>query len=94
MNSSAATKECFARSLRRLRAESMLKQSELAEAIGVSGQSISLWERGKTIPGSDKIWALADYFGISVAEVLGKVETVSKENIPPNNNFGEGKADV
>ncbi len=33
-------------------------------------------------PTPDKLWALADYFGVSVAEVMGKVEVTTREIIP------------
>ena len=87
---SAATKESVARSLRRLRAERRLKQSDVANAIGVTSQAISQWERAVSQPTSDKLWALADFFGVSVAEVMGKVEVTTREIIAvPSSNEEE-----
>ena len=76
------TKESFARSMRRLRAERAMKQNDVASALGVTVQTVSLWERAKTQPTPDKLWAIADFFGVSVAEVMGKVEITSREIIP------------
>lgn len=68
--------------LRRLRAERNLRQADVASAIGVSPQAVSLWEQGKAQPTTDKLWALADYYSVSVAEVMGKVEVTTREIIP------------
>ena len=55
---------------------------DVATALGVSTQTVSLWEHAKTRPTSDKLWAIADFFGVSVAEVMGKVEVTTREIIP------------
>lgn len=48
-----------------------LSQSELAEKLYISGQAISKWERGLSIPEIDKICMLAEFFGVSVDVMLG-----------------------
>lgn len=39
-----------------------LKQSEAAEKIGVNKKTLSSWERGKSVPKSDKIPIICDVY--------------------------------
>ena len=48
--------------IRKYRKEKGLSQDELAEKLGVSRQSISLWENGQTQPTIENILALARIF--------------------------------
>ena len=57
--------------IRNLRKENRLSQDELAEKLGVSRQSISLWETGQTQPTVDNIIALAKIFNVSTDAILG-----------------------
>ena len=71
MNDSIKAKETGER-LRQLRAER--RQSEVAEAVGVSTMAISQYEAGKRIP-QDKIKIkLARYFGESVESLFYATE--------------------
>lgn len=56
--------------IRNYRKENNLSQDELAEKLGVSRQSISLWENGQTQPTVDNIIALAKIFNITADELL------------------------
>lgn len=56
--------------IRNYRKENNLSQDELAEKLGVSRQSISLWENGQTQPTIDNIIALAKIFNITADELL------------------------
>ena len=61
-----------------LRKEKGLKQEELAELLGISGQAVSKWENDQTCPDIALLPQLAKILGISVDELLsGK-----QENIP------------
>lgn len=63
--------------LSQLRKEKHLTQSEVAEKLDVSFQAVSLWERGETIPDTDKIVDLADLYGVSCDYLLrGEKESV------------------
>lgn len=53
-----------------LRKKSGLSQEQLAEALNVSRQAISKWEGGSTMPESDKLLALSNYFGVSLDYLL------------------------
>ena len=89
----AERKRAIARSIRRLRAEKGLRQQDLALVVGVSISAISSWERASSTPSIDKIWKLADFFEVPAAEVMGKVEIVSREIIP-SHEHDKGDADA
>jgi len=54
-----------------LRTDRKISQREVAEAMGVSVQSISFWEGGKRVPGSDSLAWLCRYFNVSADFLLG-----------------------
>lgn len=54
-----------------LRRAKHITQTELAEKIGTTFQTISKWENGITMPDITMLPVLADYFDISVDELLG-----------------------
>ncbi len=61
--------------IRELRSEKNLSQPRLADAFAeahfeVSTNAISSWENGKTIPDIDKLQFLADFFGVTVDDIL------------------------
>ena len=51
--------------IRRLRRAAGLSQEELAGRLGVSRQSVSLWEQGVTNPTVENIYAMAEVLGTS-----------------------------
>lgn len=60
----------------KLRVERNLSQGDLADALGVSRQSISKWETNGSVPELDKLVKLSEMFGISLDElVLDKKQT-------------------
>ena len=50
----------------KLRKKSGLSQEQLAEKLNVSRQAISKWESGVSLPESEKMIALSDFFGVSL----------------------------
>lgn len=60
----------LADTIKKYRKENNLSQDELAEKLGVSRQSISLWETGQTQPTIDNIVALSKIFNISADALL------------------------
>ncbi len=60
--------------IKRIRRERNLTQEEVASHLGISFQSISKWERGDGYPDITMLPALANYFSISVDELLGMSE--------------------
>lgn len=64
----------FSERLKKARADKNMKQSELAQAIGVSAATISSYERseGTKIPSLDKALVLSDVLGVSLDWLCGK----------------------
>ena len=57
--------------IKRKRIERKLTQEEVATHLGVSFQSVSKWERGEGYPDIELLPSLANYFDVSVDELLG-----------------------
>ena len=57
--------------IRRKRAERNLTQEEVATHLGVSFQTVSKWERGESYPDIELLPAIANYFSISIDELVG-----------------------
>ncbi len=55
----------------RLRREHNMTQMALADAMGVSFQAVSNWERGQSMPDISKLPELAELFSTSIDELLG-----------------------
>lgn len=62
----------FNQNLRVLREAEKLKQSELAQKLGVTQRKVSYWETGKIEPSLEDLWKLADFFALSVDELIGR----------------------
>ena len=60
----------FGTRLKFLRNKKEMTQQELAEMIGITSESISRYENGLRMPDMDTIVRLANYFEISVDELL------------------------
>ncbi len=57
--------------MRKLRKANGLTQKELAEKLYVTPSTISKWENGAAMPDVYAVTAMADIFGVEVAELLG-----------------------
>lgn len=65
-----------------LRKKSGLSQEQLAEQLSVSRQAISKWEAGQSIPESEKLIAISNYFNVSLDYLMKETEedhTATKE---------------
>ena len=62
----------FSNNLKKLRMEKGLKQSELAEKLSTTQRKVSYWESGKIEPDITALWQLADFFEISIDELVGR----------------------
>ena len=58
--------------LKKWRTARGISQVELARAMSVSKQSISNWENNNIQPSVDLLIQLADFFGVSADEMLGR----------------------
>lgn len=60
----------IATKIRELRKSRQMKQEDLAKILDVSVSSISLWESGDTVPRMSQLIRMAEYFGITVSELV------------------------
>lgn len=60
----------FAEKILNLRTEYGYSQEILAEKLNVSRQAVSKWESGATLPETDKIITLSNFFGVSTDYLL------------------------
>lgn len=60
----------FAEELYRLRKEAGLSQKELANKIGVAQASINYWEKGQRTPSISMVTLIADYFQVSLENLI------------------------
>lgn len=67
--------------LKRLRRERDLTQEEVASALGISNQSISKWERTDGYPDITMLPAIANYFGITVDDLIGTKEIAGQRKL-------------
>lgn len=69
----------FATRLRELLEEREITQPVLAEAIGVSRQSVGQWKNGKTVPDILDLWKIAHFFDVSTDYLIGRSNVQTKE---------------
>jgi len=55
----------------RLRTEHNLSQGDLADALGVSRQSVSKWENGNAVPDLEKLIKMSKLFDVTLDELAG-----------------------
>ena len=67
--------------IRRLRLEKDMTQEQLADALGVSFQSVSRWESGTNYPDIELIPDIAVFFGISADDLMGLTGAVRDEKL-------------
>ena len=78
----------IAGNLKRLRKQREITQEDLANFIGVSFQAVSKWERGDGYPDITILPPLANFFGVSIDELVGmneiknqaKLDEIKKEH--------------
>lgn len=76
----------FDENLRILRKEKDYSQEYLAEKLGVTRQTISKWENGTAMPDLKKFIELADFFEVSMDDLLG----LDYKTINPDSNIDSG----
>ena len=58
------------KNIKRLRLNRQITQEQLSGAMGVSCAAVSKWERGETLPDISLLPLLANYFGVSIDELM------------------------
>jgi transcriptional regulator with XRE-family HTH domain len=66
----------IANRLVKLRKEKGLSQEELADALGISRQAVSKWERAEASPDTDNLICLAKLYNVSLDSILDTDETI------------------
>ena len=64
-----------------LRRQKGLTQEALAQQLGVTNQTVSKWESGQCCPDIQLLPVLADFFGVSVDELMGHTPGIGLESL-------------
>lgn len=64
------------RRIAQFRKKKNMTQFELADALGISFQAVSNWERGNSMPDISRLSELAELFEVSIDDILGKTNQV------------------
>lgn len=67
----------FNKKLQELRKQREFTQEELAEKLFVSRTAISKWESGRGYPSIDSLKAIAEFFSVSIDELLSNKELIT-----------------
>ena len=72
--------------IKKYREENNLTQTDLAEKLFVTKQTISKWETGKGLPDITLYPTLSIMLGVTVDELMGKEVNTNEENVPKVKN--------
>lgn len=64
--------------LKQIRKSKGITQEELAIKLGVVRQTVSKWEKGISVPDSEMLIEIAEFFETSVAELLGETININE----------------
>lgn len=63
-------------------------QRDLAQRTGIKQQNISRWENNQAIPSIENCEILADFYGITIDELIGRDQIKPNFNIDQRHNNG------
>lgn len=72
------------------RKQNNLSQEQLAKEIGITQAAISYWEKNKKCPNIIQCESLADYYGITIDELIGRENIPYKKSVVYNNSTHNG----
>ncbi len=75
-----------------LRKGKNLTQLDVAEELDVSRQAVSRWESGAVVPGTDKLKALSDLYGVSIDFLLNDAAIISRQTQDSGSSISEPAA--
>lgn len=84
----------FCDNLVSLRKMKQMSQEQLAEAVGVSRQTISKYETGEALPDINKCKEMAELFDVSLDDLVNYDKQASGLGIPPKGKYMFGVAKV
>lgn len=61
----------FSKTLKQLRMKNDMTQAQLAERLGISGSSVSMYERGEREPDFETQELIADFFNVDMNYLMG-----------------------
>ncbi len=70
----------ISRRIKDARQKNNINQESLAEQLGVSRQTISSWETGKSYPDLVSVIKMSDIFDVSLDELLKEYKVLAKTN--------------
>ncbi len=83
------------KTIKKLRTEKNITQSELANFLGLTPKMISFYELGERFPPYDIILKISDYFNVSTDYLLGKTaENNNLDKTCEDNNFIFTRRDI
>lgn len=62
--------ECIGKRIKEIRLENGLSQQKFGAVLSVSQDTVSLWEKGKSVPTTEFLIAIAKSFSVSVDYIL------------------------
>lgn len=71
----------FSKNLKKLRKQKKLTAAKLAQKLNISHAALASWETGRHLPHLDDLIRIADFFEVSVDELLGR-PSIPKLSIP------------
>lgn len=79
-----------------LRKDRGMSQAVLADILGVTRSTVSMWEIDKSEPDADMFVRIADLFGVSTDDVLGRVVSadVQKEKPIPKDELSDDEREL
>ncbi len=86
--------------LKELRKEKGLTQEQLAEQLNIAGRTVSRWETGRNMPDISTLVELADYFQVSLTEIIDgegsqkNMELEEKETLLKIADYSENERNV
>jgi len=88
------------RFLKGLRNDKRLTQEQMAEQLNVSGRTVSRWETGSNMPDIGMLVELAQFFDVSISEIIdgerksGKMNQEEKETLLKVADYSENERNV
>lgn len=79
----------FSDNLKKIRKDNNLSQEQIAEALGVSRQSVSKWESGLAYPEMDKMISLCKRFNLNIDDLLNQDIKEVNNNKQAKNNINK-----
>jgi len=76
-------KDIIASNLKALRVNKDMRQSELAEALGVTQAAVARYEAGITTPNEEVLLKYADLFDVSLDQIFGRSIRYENSNFEP-----------